>query len=287
MVAGVSPETPSAWTTAVSVSGSVPRTLAGACEPSLKSMLIWPLLPARDATWLLVRILPSALRMMPEPDPEPSEPLTLILTTEGSTLWATFTIESVFAAGTAELPLWVMIGDEATEPSCVEVQAAAPPTPAAPPTSRLAATTPAARPLARRFCWGAAGGAGGVVAPSAGAPKPNGRVSSVSLAVWKPYGDQVAGGAGGSGVRSGPACGSCPPCGYSLLMPLTLAGESVTFLRRRWAPSKKRSGARRHPRGPRHRAPPGRSGRGAGAGCPPRCSRTRPRPPRSGPGTSG
>ena len=65
MVAGVRPETPSACTTAVSVSGSVPRTLAGACEPSLKSMLIWPLLPAREATWLLVRILPSALRMMP------------------------------------------------------------------------------------------------------------------------------------------------------------------------------------------------------------------------------
>ena len=149
MVAGVSPETPWAWTTAVSVSGSVPSTFAGACEPSLKSMLIWPLLPAREATWLLVRILPSALRMMPEPDPEPLEPLTLILTTEGSTLWATLTIESVLAAGTVELPLWVMIGDEATVLSCVEVQIAAPPTPAAPPTSRLAATTAAARPLPR------------------------------------------------------------------------------------------------------------------------------------------
>ena len=81
-------------------------------------------------------------------------------------------------------------------------------------------------------------------------------------------------GGGRCGRLRGPVwlgCGSCPPCGDSLLMPLTLAGESVTFLRHRWAPSKKAAAVRRHLRGPRHRARPGRSGRAGGAGCPPRC----------------
>ncbi len=70
-VAGVRFFTPCAWTTAVSVRGSVPSTFAVACEPSLKEMSIWPSLPARAATWLLVRILPSRLRMIPEPEPDP------------------------------------------------------------------------------------------------------------------------------------------------------------------------------------------------------------------------
>ena len=50
-------------------------------------------------------------------------------------------------SGTVEPPLWVSTGDDCTESSWVEVQSAAPPTPAAPPTSRLAATTVAASPL--------------------------------------------------------------------------------------------------------------------------------------------
>src|SRR4051795_6023905 len=61
--------------------------------------------------------------MIPEPEPDPAEPLTLIFTTDGSTLWATFTTESLVAAGTAELPLWVMVGDEATELSWLGGQA--------------------------------------------------------------------------------------------------------------------------------------------------------------------
>ena len=44
---------------------------------------------ASSTTWLLVRIWPSELRMMPEPEPAPWLPLTSILTTEGSTLAAT------------------------------------------------------------------------------------------------------------------------------------------------------------------------------------------------------
>ena len=44
---------------------------------------------ASSTTWLLVRIWPSEVRMMPEPEPAPWLPLTSILTTEGSTLAAT------------------------------------------------------------------------------------------------------------------------------------------------------------------------------------------------------
>ena len=56
MVAGVRPETPSALITAVSVSGSVPRTLALARVPSLKETVMLPASPATSTTWLLVRI---------------------------------------------------------------------------------------------------------------------------------------------------------------------------------------------------------------------------------------
>src|SRR4029079_8641432 len=89
IVAGVSPDTPWAWISAVAVSGSVPSTLAVAWEPSLNETLSEPPLPASATTWLLVRILPSSLRMMPDPLPEPSGPLTLIITTAGRTFRAT------------------------------------------------------------------------------------------------------------------------------------------------------------------------------------------------------
>ena len=79
--------------TAVSVSGSVPTTVALADVPSLKKTVIEPPSPAIAATWLLVRISPSELRMMPEPEPAPWLPLTSILTTEGSTLAATCSTE--------------------------------------------------------------------------------------------------------------------------------------------------------------------------------------------------
>ena len=89
MVAGVRPETSSAWMTAVSVSASVPRTSASAVVPSLNETLSVPPSPATSTTWLLVRIWPSSVRMMPEPEPLPWAPVTLICTTEGSTLSAT------------------------------------------------------------------------------------------------------------------------------------------------------------------------------------------------------
>ena len=74
MVAAVRSLTPSALITAVSVSGSVPRMVAAALVPSAKSTVILPLSPATSTTWLLVRIVPSEVRMMPEPDPAPSVP---------------------------------------------------------------------------------------------------------------------------------------------------------------------------------------------------------------------
>ena len=89
MVAGVRPETSLAWMTAVSVSESVPRTVASAVVPSLNWTLSVPPPSASSTTWLFVRIWPSSLRMMPEPEPLPWAPATLIWTTEGRTFSAT------------------------------------------------------------------------------------------------------------------------------------------------------------------------------------------------------
>src|SRR6185369_1219794 len=151
-----------------------------------------PDFPASATTWLLVRILPSWLRMMPEPDPEPSGPETSIITTDGSTLWATFSIEPVAAVWAAVPPVCVSTGEDCTE-SCVEVHTAAPPTPAAPPTSRLAATTVAASPLPRSPLRGRrSGGRTGSLASWPRVVRPSSGWAA------KPYGDQVAGGAGGS-----------------------------------------------------------------------------------------
>ena len=48
---------------------------------------------APSTTWLLVRMVPSAVRMMPEPDPVPCAPATSIFTTLGRTFWATDSTE--------------------------------------------------------------------------------------------------------------------------------------------------------------------------------------------------
>ena len=151
IVAGVRPDTPSALITAMSVTGSVPTTVALAVVPSLKFTVMLPLSPATEATWLLVRMLPSADRMMPEPEPEPDEPVTLILTTEGSTVAATFSTDPDGAAAAL---------DALTGPDDVEVvtvsspcrpsYSAAPPTPADPPTRRAPASTAAVNPPGRR-----------------------------------------------------------------------------------------------------------------------------------------
>ena len=158
MVAGVRPETSSALMTAVSVSGSVPTTLALADVPSLKKTVIEPPSPAIAATWLLVRISPSELRMMPEPEPAPSLPLTSILTTEGSTFEATCSTEPSAASDsgvstTCEVlpPLGFAAVSEPL--SSYAFHAAAPPTPATPPTTSAVATTAAARPVRRGRRW--------------------------------------------------------------------------------------------------------------------------------------
>ena len=95
--AGVRPLTPSALMTARSVTGSVPTTVASAVVPSSKLTDSSPPSAATSTTWLLVRISPSSLRITPEPEPEPEDPVTLILTTEGSTTWATPSTESAAA----------------------------------------------------------------------------------------------------------------------------------------------------------------------------------------------
>ncbi len=156
MSAGVRPETSWAWISAVSVSGSVPRIVASAWLPSLKVTRSVPPSPASSTTWLLVRIWPSELRMIPEPEPEPWLPLTSIFTTEGSTLLATAsTLPSAAGESGVSTTLEVLTGLEAPEPplpgsSCQAEYAAAPPMPAPPPTSSEAATMLPANAIRRR-----------------------------------------------------------------------------------------------------------------------------------------
>ena len=98
MAAGVRSLTSSAWITARSVTGSVPTMVASAVVPSSKLTESSPPSAATSTTWLLVRISPSSLRTTPEPDPDPAAPATLILTTDGSTVWATPSTESAGAS---------------------------------------------------------------------------------------------------------------------------------------------------------------------------------------------
>src|SRR6478735_5521857 len=207
MVAGVRAETPSALMTAVSVSGSVPTTLALADEPSLKKTVIDPPSPAIAATWLLVRISPSELRMMPDPEPAPSLPLTSILTTDGSTLAATCSTEPSAAGESGVSTTWEVLwslglAEPPEASSSYAFQAAAPPTPAAPPTTSAVTTTAAARPARRRRFW-----AGRVVVSGAA-----------------PYGE--AGGPSGRGPCGAgyEKYGFCGPCGgvvgWSVMTPL-------------------------------------------------------------------
>ena len=103
MVAAVRPETPEALMTAVSVSGSVPRISASAVVPSSKETVSEPPPSAISTTWLLVRIVPSAVRMIPEPEALPWSPVTSIFTTLGSTFCATDSTEP----STAGVCVWL------------------------------------------------------------------------------------------------------------------------------------------------------------------------------------
>ena len=69
--AGVRSSTSSTLITAMSVSGSVPTTLAFFVVPSLKLTESEEPSPAPATTWLLVRTSPSLLSTMPEPVPDP------------------------------------------------------------------------------------------------------------------------------------------------------------------------------------------------------------------------
>src|SRR6478609_1346774 len=161
IVAGVRSETPSALMTAVSVSGSVPRTCALALVPSSKDTVRLPA-SAPSTTWLLVRIVPSAVRMMPEPDAPPWAVVTSIFTTLGSTFCATDSTEPSAAGAcgwdeTCDVDTGLAC-DDPPDPSWVASHQAAPPMPAPPPISRDVATTAAARParLPARFSRGGA-----------------------------------------------------------------------------------------------------------------------------------
>ncbi len=78
------------WSTARSVCGSRPVIVAGTAAPSEKSTLTEPPSAAIEITWLFVRMYPSARITSPEPFPPPPEALlALIVTTDGSTLFAT------------------------------------------------------------------------------------------------------------------------------------------------------------------------------------------------------
>src|SRR3954468_16491072 len=150
IVAGCSPETPSALITARSVTGSVPTIVAFLAEPSLKLTVIWPPWPT-EATWLFVRISPSDLITMPDPDPCSWEFATLILTTEGRTEAATCSTESAaggtslrLTTGELVLPDAVEVAAESSPPRLsTAVNPAAPATPATPPTASAAARMPA------------------------------------------------------------------------------------------------------------------------------------------------
>src|SRR5690349_23858472 len=104
--------------------------------------------------------------MIPEPEPWACGPATSILTTEGSTVWATCSTDpSPDAAAGVSTTGDVERGADAEvrSASCWVVHTAAPPTPAPAPTSSEAATTDAAKRPVRDF-FGVCPGAGPVVA---------------------------------------------------------------------------------------------------------------------------
>ncbi len=144
-------EAPSAWMTATSVTGSVPMTLARLVVPSLKLTVMVALSPAPVTTWLLVRILPSLLRMIPEPEPAPELLETLTFTTEGSTDWETFS--TVPSWTTVVLVAWNGLEELFVVPvelsSLKAWKRAEPPTPAAPPRTSAPTSTAAVRPRPR------------------------------------------------------------------------------------------------------------------------------------------
>ena len=78
--------TSSAWITARSVSGSRPTMVAFAVVPSLKLTASSPPSAAISTTWLLVRIWPSSVKMMPEPEPLPCWPAGVDLDDRGQRL---------------------------------------------------------------------------------------------------------------------------------------------------------------------------------------------------------
>src|SRR5680860_963373 len=149
-VAGDRPDTSCALITARSVRGSVPRISASALDPSSKLTDTDPPAAATSTTWLLVRISPSALKMMPDPEPCPCSPWTLIFTTEGSTELATSSTEpgsgaeSVLTTG-ASVAVGVDVVDVPSVSESAAAKPAAPTRPLIPPTTTAAVRIPAVK----------------------------------------------------------------------------------------------------------------------------------------------
>ena len=180
-VMGVRPVTFWARTTAMSLAGSEPTTVNDAVRPSAKVTRVVGCagpgagtidgLPGRpggggtgapgglgpgpplitETTWLLVRIRPSSLRMMPEPSSDCRPILVSSLTTLGTTLAATCSTEptGTLAAGTLRAPppgaAVVMVVTLRPVSGCAMV-ATTPPTPA---DSAEIASAPTVNPTAR------------------------------------------------------------------------------------------------------------------------------------------
>src|SRR4051794_38046880 len=171
--AGLSPDTLFALMTARSVTGSLPTTVAVAVEPSLKLTEMSPFCCARSTTWLFVRISPSEVRMIPEPEPPvPPGLTTVICTTDGSTAFATASGErdctGVVSRESVVSGLELVLDPVLSEgvvvelvvvvSPCVALYAAAPPMPPAAPSSSAPTRTPAAAPCPRPPLLGGAGG---------------------------------------------------------------------------------------------------------------------------------
>src|SRR3984885_8300036 len=125
-----------------------------------------PGLAAVATTWLLVRIRPSADRMMPEPSSDARPRLVSSMTTLGTTLAATCSTLPIgaFEAGIPGVapPGSAPSATEASDPWCVITDAAAPPIPA---DTTATATAPTVNAPARERFRGA--GSGG---PPTGGP---------------------------------------------------------------------------------------------------------------------
>lgn len=164
----------------MSLAGSAPTTVNGAVRPSEKVTVVAGLapsvsmLPGMETTWLLVRISPSEVRMIPEPSSFARPRSVSSFTTLGTTFAATCSVDPTGAlaagwVGAAAPIALVTVVDPAMPPDGAEIRATVPPIPAESTESATAPTTSAPvrprRPPPWRWVPGRTGGAGGSCTP--------------------------------------------------------------------------------------------------------------------------